>query len=47
MKRSNTTLTNSFKMSDSVLTGGGGNRKVVNLKVANIKLCEKNDYKKQ
>ena len=34
-------------MSDSVLAGNGGNRKVVNLKVANIKICDKSDYKKQ
>lgn len=47
IKRSVTALTNSFKMSESVLAGSGGNRKVVNLKVANIKLYDKNDYKKQ
>ena len=41
LNRSNTTLTGSFKMSESVLGGGGGNRKVFNLKVPNIKIIGK------
>ena len=41
IKRSVTSLTGSFKMSESMLGGGGGNRKVYNLKIANVKIIGK------